>query len=246
MNSFATAPDDYARSRPRYPEALFAWVVANCRDHDVAWDCATGNGQAAITLGRFFGRVEATDISPEQIGQAFEAPNVRYSAQPAEATDFAQASFDLLTVAQALHWFDPARFWPEVRRVARPGALFCAWGYAWFRGSQEVQDALLGPVARLVEPFWAENNGILWRGYSPDEVGFPFRPLAAPSLSLEVDWSFDELTGYVRTWSAFKKAVGAGRSEALERIFENAATQLACESRHRLRVPLAILAGLVE
>lgn len=197
-------------------------------------------------LAPFFERIEATDISPEQIGQAFAAQNVRYSAQAAEATDFASESFDLVAVAQALHWFDLASFWPEVRRVARPGALFCAWGYAWFRGSQEVQDALLGPVAQLVEPFWAKNNRILWRGYSPEEVAFPFRPLDAPTLSLEVDWSFEELIGYVRTWSAFKNAVHAGRGEALERVIEDAAARLSCTSRHRLSVPLAILAGLVE
>lgn len=245
-NTFTTAPDAYARSRPLYPQALFAWIAATCRDRDVAWDCATGNGQAAIALAPFFGRVEATDISSEQVGHGFAAPNIRYSAQPAEATGFSDASFDLVTVAQALHWFDFARFWPEVRRVARPGALFCAWGYAWFRGTPEVQDHLLGPVARLVEPFWAANNGLLWRGYRPEEVRFPFRPLAAPALSIEVDWSLDELVGYVRTWSAFKKAAAAGRSEALERVVENAATRLGPSSSHHLSVPLAILGGVVD
>lgn len=246
LNTFTTAPDAYARSRPLYPEALFAWIVATCRNRDVVWDCATGNGQAAIALARLFTQVEATDISPEQVGRGFAAPNVRYSAQPAEATNFTDASFDLVTVAQALHWFDPARFWPEVRRVARPGALFCAWGYAWFRGSQDVGDALLGPVERLVAPFWAENNRILWRGYTPEEVGFPFRTLTAPTLSIEVDWSLGELIGYIRTWSAFKKAANAGRSEALERVIDDAAVRLGRESRHRLSAPLPILAGLIE
>lgn len=246
VNTFITAPDAYARSRPLYTDALFAWIAATCRNRDVAWDCATGNGQAAIALARFFGRVEATDISPEQLGQGFAAPNVRYSAQPAEMTTFSDDSFDLVTVAQALHWFDFNRFWLEVERVTRPGALFCAWGYAWFRGTPEVHATLLDPVARLVEPFWAENNGLLWRGYRTDEVRFPFRPLTGPSLSIEVDWSLDELVGYIRTWSAFKKAAAAGRSEALERVVEDAAKRLGRDATHRLSVPLAILAGLVD
>lgn len=245
-NVFATASGAYARWRPLYPEALFAWIGETCRDHDAAWDCATGNGQAAIALARFFDRVEATDISPNQIGQGFAAPNIRYSVQSAEATDFPDASFDLITVAQALHWFDLARFWPEVRRVARPGALFCAWGYAWFRGPREVQGVLFGPVMRLVEPFWAENNCILWRGYRPEEVRFPFKPLATPALTMEVDWSLGELVAYVRTWSAFKKAVGAGQGEALERVIDDATIRLGRDTRHHLSVPLTILAGLIE
>lgn len=245
-NVFATASDAYALGRPLYPEGLFDWIAHTCREHDAAWDCATGNGQAAIALARFFARVEATDISPEQIRQGFAAPNIRYSVQPAEATDFADFSFDLITVAQALHWFDPVQFWPEVRRVARPGALFCGWGYAWFRGSEEVQETLLGPVARLVEPFWAQNNHVLWRGYRPQEVRFPFRPLSAPTLSIEVDWSLDELVSYARTWSAFKKAVAAGQREALEHVISRGTMRLGHETRHHLSVPLTILAGFVE
>lgn len=245
-NTFATASDAYARSRPRYPPALFDWIADTCRAHESAWDCATGNGQAALAIAQFFVRVEATDISSEQVAHGFPAANIRYSTQPAESTDFPDAGFDLVTVAQALHWFDPDRFWPELRRVARPGSLFCAWGYAWFSGSREVHDLLLDPVARAVEPFWADNNRTLWRGYRPQEVRFPFEPLVTPALSIEVDWSTDELIGYVRTWSAFKTAVAAGRAEALENIVENAATRLGRMSLHRLSVPLAILAGWVD
>lgn len=160
-NTFAQSPDRYAAARPLYPDALFEWIAGACGRHDAAWDCATGNGQAAIGLTRHFRQVEATDISAAQVGEAFAAPNVRYSAQPAERTRFADGSFDLVAVAQALHWFDYDLFWPEVRRVARPGALFCAWGYAWFRGPEAVNSLLLDPVARLVERYWASNNRIL-------------------------------------------------------------------------------------
>lgn len=245
-NPFAIASDSYAQSRPRYPEPLYDWIREACRADESAWDCATGNGQAAVALARHFGRVEATDISPEQIAHGFAASNVRYSAQPAEQTDFVDSSFDLVTVAQALHWLDRSRFWPEVRRVARPDALFCAWGYAWFRGPPAVHEALLDPVATLVEPFWAPNNRLLWRGYQPEEMEFPFKRQVAPELSIEVEWSFAELVGYVRTWSAFKKAAAHGRGDSLERVVSEAAKRLSAESSHRLSVPLSILAGWVE
>lgn len=244
-NTFAEGSGQYAAARPLYPTALFEWVAAACRNRDAAWDCATGNGQAATGLARYFAQVEATDLSEAQVGQGFEAPNIRYSAQPAESTGFANASFDLVAVAQALHWFDYDRFWPEVRRVARPGALFCAWGYAWFRGAEAVRQGLLDPLAEIVQPYWADNNRLLWRGYRPEEVRFPFDPVQTPALRLEVNWSTRELAAYVRTWSAFKRAAADGNSAALEHILGEAQQALGPETRHDLWVPIAMIAGYV-
>lgn len=245
-NTFAAGSDRYAAARPLYPEALFDWIAAICRSHDTAWDCATGNGQAAIALARIFRRVEASDVSPLQVAHGFAAANVRYSAQAAEQTDFADQQFDLIAVAQALHWFDFDRFWPEVRRVARPGALFCGWGYAWFRGSEAVKEALFDPVVRVVEPYWAPNNRILWDGYADADVRCPFDRLEAPDLRINVSWSLDQIIAYVRTWSAFKNAASAGAEANLERILANARHELGENARHDLWVPLAIRAGFVD
>jgi hypothetical protein len=243
-NTFARASDEYAAARPHYPPALFDWIAQTCRSHDTAWDCATGNGQAALALARSFRRVEATDISAAQLAEGFDAPNIRYSAQPAERTDFSDRTFDLVAVAQALHWFDYDLFWPEVRRVARPGALFCAWGYAWFRGSTPVAEALFDPVAKLVAPCWAPNNRLLWDGY--DDVRFPFDRLDAPELRITVDWSVDQIVAYVRTWSAFKNAAAAGARAELDRVIADARRQLGLDTRYELWVPLTILAGYVD
>jgi len=245
-NTFAQAPDRYAAARPHYPDALFDWIPAVCEHHEAAWDCATGNGQAAIGLARFFRHVEATDISTAQVGQGFAAANIRYSAQPAERTSFADGSFDVVAVAQALHWFDYDQFWPEVRRVARPGALFCAWGYAWFRGPEAVNRLLLDPVARLVEPYWASNNGILWRGYRDEEVRFPFDRIATPELWIERNWSTLEAAAYIRTWSAFQRAAADGRGPELEHVLDEAERQLGPDARHACRVPLTVLAGRID
>ena len=190
--------------------------------------------------------MEATDISEAQVAEGFAAPNIRYSVQPAEHTNFPDRSFDFVCVAQALHWFDFDDFWPEVRRVARPGALFCAWGYAWFRGSEVVKERLFDPVLRLVEPYWASNNRILWNGYTDADLKCPFERLEAPDLRISVRWSVDQIIAYVRTWSAFKNAVAAGAEPALERILDDARRQLGCTAVHELWVPLTIRAGFVD
>jgi ubiquinone/menaquinone biosynthesis C-methylase UbiE len=157
-NTFALKSDEYVLARPRYPRALIEWLVVRAPGHGRAWDCATGNGQAAIDLAPYFAEVQATDVCAEQISQGLSVPNVHYSVRPAESTCFADRSFDLITVAQALHWFDFARFWVEVRRVARPGALFAAWGYAWFDCDSDVHAELVMPLRTLIDPFWAANN----------------------------------------------------------------------------------------
>jgi len=136
--TFREEPEHYALSRPRYPEELFAWLAAHSTRREVVWDCATGNGQAAIGLSHWFKHIYATDMSEEQITHSISAPNVTYSQQVAEHSKLPDQSVDLVTVAQALHWFDFTLFWSEVRRVARPGSLFAAWGYDWLFVTPEI------------------------------------------------------------------------------------------------------------
>ncbi len=241
--TFAVASDAYARARPTYPEALFDWIAGQCTGHGSVWDCATGNGQAAFSLAKRFDRVEATDISAEQLAQAHRAANIRYALQPAERTDFPDAQFDAVTVAQALHWFDFARFWPEVRRVTRPGGLFCAWGYGGFEAEPRVREAFVGPVLELLAPFWAAENQILWRGYRPEEVGFPLEVLPVPGFDMTNRYSARGMVDYLRTWSAHKRAdaTAARRLAALEADFMAAFPDEMFETS----TPLVALAGRV-
>lgn len=245
-DTFSRDSSAYARDRPVYPTALFDWMVSHCRARSAAWDCATGNGQAASRLAERFERVEATDISREQIGAGFRAGNVVYSVQPAERTCFADASFDLITVAQALHWFDFGSFWPEVRRVSKPGAFFCAWGYAWFEGDQMLQERFLDPMAALLAPYWATNNRILWHGYRSEEIAFPFERIAAPPFSIMLDWDIAAVIRFVQTWSAYKRALlDPERAAHIERLERNAIEGFAARGTMALALPLAIAAGTV-
>lgn len=245
-NIFSTASDAYAAGRPHYPPELFGWIAGQCLDRRSAWDCATGNGQAAIGLAAHFELVQATDFSAQQIGEAFAAPNIVYSVQPAERTDFEAGSFDLVAVAQALHWFDYERFWPEVRRVAKPGAFFCAWGYAWIQGPAELHEALLDPLLALLEPYWAANNGILWRGYRSEEICFPLERLEVPAFATEVDWSIVELLGYVRTWSARIRSRSDEQVVASTARLEAEALRSFAGGSMLLKMPLAVAAGRIS
>src|SRR5262249_37547123 len=204
----------YARARPRYPLDLFRWIARQCDHHRRAWDCATGNGQAAVSLASYFVDVEATDLSAEQIAYALPYPHVRYTVARAEASGLPTGECDLVAVAQALHWFHFEHFWLEVRRVAKPNAFFCAWGYDWPETTPVVEQGLIAPFRAIINPFWASNNRILWDGYRNEDVGFPFDRITAPSFAIEVGWTLDQLIEYLRTWSAFKRSRDDARARA--------------------------------
>jgi SAM-dependent methyltransferase len=245
-NPFSIGSDVYARARPRYPEALFEWIVSHCQFREAAWDCGTGNGQAAVRLAAYFGRVQATDISAEQIAHAEQAGNVVYSVRSAEESGFGEESFDLVTVSQALHWFDFTRFWTEVARVSRQGAFFCAWGYDWLTSDAEVDNNLVLPLRKILEPFWAPNNRTLWDGYRTEDIRFPFPRIAAPELAIEERWTLDELLRYMSTWSAFRKSQEDARArDAVSDLIAGARAKLSPHALLPIRMPLKLVAGYV-
>lgn len=125
-NIFSSSPGQYAKYRPDYPQALFDFIYPLLSNKECAWDCGTGNGQLAIELAKEFRKVKATDISEEQLQHAFTADNVEYSVQAAESTCFEDNSFDLITVAQAVHWFEIDKFNEELAPPAETLYLVCS------------------------------------------------------------------------------------------------------------------------
>ncbi|OAI43142.1 hypothetical protein AYO41_02795 [Verrucomicrobia bacterium SCGC AG-212-E04] len=214
IDLFSEQSAQYAAARPTYPEALFDFVASLAPATERAWDCATGSGQAAGGLARRFDAVEATDASAEQIAHAIPFPGVRYSVQPAERTDFAPASFDAVCVAQALHWFDFAAFFPEVTRVLKNGGVFAAWGYDWMAVDPAFDAAFQESVLDVVAPRWAPQNQLLWDGYR--DVPIPLERIATPEFNMQVSWNFPQLLAYVRTWSTVRRIVAEDSADFLQ------------------------------
>ena len=246
-NPFSECSQDYAVSRPPYPEGLFRWIVSQCERRERAWDCGTGTGQAAATLAPLFREVYATDVSAEQIAQAAPIANVRYSVQAAESTNLPSASVDLIVVAQALHWFRFAEFWPEVRRVSREGATLCAFGYDWFRTDERVERQLVTPFRAIVEPFWAKKNRILWEGYRSEDVELPFAREQVPPFSIHLRWTANRLLAYLLTWSAYKRSESDGvAAKRMAELMESARSLLASTEVYDVEMPLRTLAAHVR
>jgi SAM-dependent methyltransferase len=202
IKTFNEQSAEYFRNRPQYPAEIYAYLSSNCRGHDTAWDCACGNGQVAVDLVPYFSTIEASDISEEQIKNGFTHDKIHYSLQNAESTDFPDACFDLVVVAQALHWFNPELFFREVRRTLKPGGIFSCWGYGFFKTEQEIDNLIHNDFLVHIDPFWADNNRLLISGYK--DIHFPFAELKHPGFSLTVTWDRKQLLNYMLTWSAVK------------------------------------------
>jgi len=195
----------YASSRPLYPSELFDYIASLVSIYDAAWDCATGNGQAAIGLAKIFGKVEATDVSHEQIANAFHSENVTYSVQPSESTRFLDSQFDLVNVAQALHWFDYEMFWDEVSRVLKPTGAFVAFSYIWPIVEPTIDALVKERINKVTAPYWAPNNQLLWDEYRA--LDLPFTPLDTPQIDIVNYWNASEFLDYLHTWSGTRKCM---------------------------------------
>lgn len=198
---FSRSAAAYATYRPTYPPELFAYLGSLVARHEIAWDCATGNGQAACSLKEHFARVIATDASTEQLARAIGGSGVEYGVARAEASGLRDASIDLVTVAQALHWFDIDAFYAEAQRVMVPGGVLAVWSYGDSYLEESALDGVLQRFNReTVGAFWLPERDLVNDGYRG--LPFPFGEFAVPSFVLEQSWTLAELAGYVRTWSA--------------------------------------------
>jgi SAM-dependent methyltransferase len=200
---FSSASDRYAAYRPDYPADLFAWLAGLCANREFAWDCATGSGQAASGLAPHFRQVIATDASEEQIRHAAPRPGIAFRVAPAEASGLPDASIDLVTVAQAAHWFDLPRFYAEVRRVLQPGGVLALWGYGRMVLPSELDAPFLSFYSETVGPYWPAERKLIDDGYR--SLDFPFSELTPPPFSIEVTWTLPRLIDYLSTWSAVKR-----------------------------------------
>lgn len=204
---FSKQANEYALYRPHYPEALFEYLASTTSFHEIAWDCGTGNGQVALSLTAYYKQIFATDASEKQIAQAFQHERVHYCVAPAERTEIPANSIDLITVGQALHWFNLEKFYQEVRRVLNNSGAIAVWCY----GRQVIPQATaelnqaLQDYWKAVEPFWPPEIQLVEQKYQT--IPFPFVEVTPRPFSATVEWTVDQLIGYFGTWSATQRFI---------------------------------------
>lgn len=220
-DNFSSVSSKYAQFRPVYPAEVFQYLYTLTDQKDVAWDCGTGNGQVAYDLAKTFRYVCATDISRSQIDHAIAATNIFYSVQPAEKTDFEDKKFNLITVAQAIHWFDFDRFYAEVNRTAKEGGLLCVLGYGRIQISTIIDNIINDFYTRSLGKYWDKERKYIDENY--ETIPFPFEEIKTPKFQIDLEWTLEHLLGYLDTWSAvthFKKMNGTNPLEVLKTELE--------------------------
>lgn len=238
---FSGHAESYARHRPVYPAELFAWLASAAPDRRRAWDCGTGNGQAAVALAAHFDEVVATDPSEPQVASAFPHPRVRYRVVPAEAAGIEPSSVALITVAQALHWFDIPVFYRAADAALVPGGVLAIWGYGLMDLPPELDRVLQHLYADIVGPYWPAERMMVMEEYR--DVRLPFEEVAAPAFSMEQRWTLDEMLGYLRTWSASKRYEAAVGSDPVALVAADFAAAWGDEAERTIRWPLYLRAG---
>lgn len=241
---FSRHSDTYATSRPTYPDALYEFLAALAPSRRLAWDCGTGNGQAARDLARWFEKVIATDASVAQIRNAVAVGNVEYRVANAESSGLPARAVDLVAVAQALHWFDVDEFYSEVRRVTVSGGILAVWSYGSPSAGEDIEMALRNFEKETVGPYWDSGRRLVDEGYRT--IGFPFHELSAPRFELRHEWTLSQLGGYLRSWSAVSRFVAERGEDPVTPLLEQIGKHWgAPESPRAVTWPLAIRVGRI-
>ena len=243
LDRFSAQAADYARYRIDYPVALYEWLLPQVPARERAWDCATGNGQVAAVMAETFVRVDATDLSASQLAQAVQRPNIQYQTARAELTPFPAQRFDLITVAQAAHWFESAAYHAEVRRVARTGAVLAEWGYGLVQISPEIDPLIQHFYREIMGPVWDANRWHIDDEYA--RIPFPFADVRRAHFAVRRQWSAAWFLGYLGTWSSVAKYQKAHAADAVALIADGV-TRLWGAGERAVTFPVFIRTGRVE
>ena len=229
---FSKHSEQYAQYRPQYPDEIYAYLASIAPGHSLAWDCGTGNGQAAIGLAKYFDRVHATDASAEQILRAYPHDKVDYGVEPAEHVSLGDSSTDLVTVAVAIHWFNFEEFYREVKRVLRSNGILAAWTYSFPEISPEIDQLINQYYYEILNGYWPERIHYLEEQYKT--LPFPFEDIAHPSFVMKANWDLNQLAGFLDSWSATQRYKAQKGQHPLEIIWHELAAAWGDETAPRL------------
>ena len=243
QDHFSRQARGYTQFRPRYPRELFQYLDSLVERRQRAWDCGCGNGQAAADLAETFDEVIATDPSARQIAEAEPMPRVTYLVATAEDCPLESQSVDLITVAQALHWFDLPRFYAEVRRVGRSSCVLAAWCYGLAAISPEVDRVIRRLYEDILGPYWPPERKLVEERYA--SLPFPFEELDAPPMAIVAQWNLTELMGYLETWSSVQRYIERHGTDPLDLVRAELTAAWGDVSTRAIHWPLYMRVGRV-
>jgi len=240
-DNFSAQSAEYAIYRPTYPKALYDYLLSLVKDKKAAWDCATGNGQVARVLAQHFEKVYATDISEKQLSQALKVPNIYYRVEPAEQVSAVADSFDLITVAQAIHWFNFEAFYAEVKRTLKPDGLFAVIGYGLMNIDKKVDQEVFKLYEDILGKYWDPERRYIEEAYKT--IPFPFEEIVAPHFQIKTTWNFKQLIGYLNTWSSLQHYKKANDRNPLEYMFTSLKEAWGNDAEKEVRFPILLRIG---
>jgi ubiquinone/menaquinone biosynthesis C-methylase UbiE len=214
---FSKQAKEYSKHRPKYPKELFEYLSTLTAEHNRAWDCATGNGQAAHGLAPYYKEIIATDASASQIEHAEPLENITYKAVTAESSGIESRSCDLITVATAIHWLDTDKFYPEAKRILKPGGAIAVWTYADTEITPELDKLSRHYSQEIIGKHWPPENRKAWN--FEEMTDFPFERITTPKFAISLEWKLENYMNYLYTWSATHNYINATGENPLETVY---------------------------
>jgi len=244
-DNFSQHAATYAAFRPVYPAELYDFLLSVVPERNRAWDCGCGNGQVAGVLSDYFDQVDATDISQKQLDHAIKKPNINYQLAPAENVNIPRGFINLVTIAQAIHWFNFDAFYEEVDRVCKPGSVIAAWCYSLLTINDKVDQVIQHLYAdTLGDQYWDAERRLVEDRYQT--IPFPFEEIKAPEFSIRVSWTFEHLIGYLNSWSAVQHFIRDNNENPVEKIIAELRDGWGQTENHEVVFPLFVRVGKIK
>ena len=237
IDNFSEQAGLYQKFRPSYPDMLYQEILRHTPGRDLCWDCGTGNGQVAVVLSKYFRQVYASDLSADQLRFAAQKDNISYLVQRAEKTNFENNQFDLITVAQAMHWFDVDKFNREMKRVAKDGATLAVWGYGLLRINKPINDLIDHFYTQIVGPYWDKERTHVDEHYQ--NIHLDMKEINTDKdFVIEVEWTLETFIGYLNTWSSVRKYIRAQEKNPVEWMYHETKETWEKDKVYKVRFPV--------